>query len=163
VKVRCILIGGFAVNAYEYGRDTQDIDFLIQESDLEKITKELLSAGFSEKQKMDLFSRFQHPSAKSFPVDFLSIDTDTFKTIFDAGHKITVAGRTFIIPSLNHLIALKLHALKQGQEHRYHKDMLDILELIRLHKIDIYSAEFKELCLKYASEAIYKKIKLLFE
>lgn len=36
--------------------------------------------------------------------------------------------------------------------------MLDIIELIKVNKVDVKNAEFKELCLKYGSEEFYQKI-----
>ncbi len=41
--------------------------------------------------------------------------------------------------------------LKHNPKLREYKDMPDIIELIKVNKVDVKSAEFKELCLKYGS------------
>jgi hypothetical protein len=43
--VTCVLIGGFAVNYYNFTRQTADIDFLLTEEDFFKIKKSLEDAG----------------------------------------------------------------------------------------------------------------------
>lgn len=63
-----------------------------------------------------------------------------------------------MVPSVNTLIALKLHALKNNFKLRENKDLSDIIELIRINKISYKTKEFKELCLKFGTEEIYQKI-----
>jgi hypothetical protein len=62
------------------------------------------------------------------------------------------------VPCLNHLIALKLHAIKYNPKIREYRDLPDIIELIRINKINTKDVEFKNLCLKYGREELYNKI-----
>ena len=56
------------------------------------------------------------------------------------------------------LIALKLHSLKYNPKIRENKDIPDIINLVRINKIDSKSKKFRELCLRYGTEKIYHKI-----
>ena len=69
-----------------------------------------------------------------------------------------VMSEKFRVPSLNHLIALKLHALKNNLPHRELRDLRDIIELVKQHKIDVKTESFRNLCQKYGTEEVYKKI-----
>ena len=91
------------------------------------------------------------------PVDFVFADSQTVNGIFEDGKDITFEGVKLRIPSLQHLIALKLHAAKQNQQ-RELKDIPDIIELMRKYGISSKSPDFQSLCLKYGSEKLYKII-----
>ena len=58
------------------------------------------------------------------------------------------------LPKPSHLIALKLHAMKNPERLRQGKDLLDILNLVSLCKIDIEGQEFQGILDRYANEEI---------
>lgn len=70
-------------------------------------------------------------------------------------HAASVALR---IPSLRHLLALKLHALKQAPRHRRLKDMNDVLQLVESNAMDVSAVDFRGLCLRYGDRAVYEQI-----
>lgn len=156
----CVLIGGFAVNYYKVGRQTADVDFLITKEDFEKIIGLLKQAGY----KLDYAHRFfvqlkSNEETDLMDLDFMFVDKETMHGIIKDGQKVKIAGQEFIVPSLNHLIALKLHSLKHNFKFRENRDLPDIIELVRINKMDIKSKKFQELCSKYGTEEIYRKIK----
>jgi hypothetical protein len=153
-----ILIGGFAVNYYKVTRQTADIDFLITKDDFEKILKLLEEKGFKKDYEQEVFARFLGEKPYLMDVDFMFVDKETLDKIVKEGRQISIAQEKFIIPCLNHLIALKLHAIKYNPKIREYRDLPDIIELIRINKINAKDAEFKNLCLKYGTEEIYNKI-----
>jgi len=55
------------------------------------------------------------------------------------------------VPSLDHLLALKLHALKQKLPHRTSKDAEDVEMLIKRNGLDISRSHYEELFLKYGT------------
>jgi len=57
-----------------------------------------------------------------------------------------------------HLIALKLHALKQDLAHRQIKDFLDVVDLVAANKIDLKSEELKSIFQRYGSADLYRRI-----
>lgn len=156
--VTAVLIGGFAVNYYKVSRSTADIDFLITKEDFEKISGLLEKKGFKKGQEQEVFARLLGEKSNLMDVDFMFVDKDTLDKIIKEGKLIKIAGENFIVPSLSHLIALKLHAIKYNPLIREYRDLPDIIELIRINKFDIKNAEFKNLCLKYGTQELYDKI-----
>ena len=156
--VSCVLIGGFAVNYYKVTRQTADVDFLITKDDFEKISSLLQKEGFSQDYTQEVFARLSGNRANLMDVDFMFVDKETLDKIIKEGRRISIAGQKFIIPCLNHLIALKLHAIKYNPKIREYKDLPDIIELIRVNKVKVKDVEFRQICLKYGTEELYNKI-----
>lgn len=155
--VPCILIGGFAVNFYKVTRGTRDVDFLITKDDFKKIEKTMIEAGYAEDFATDVAIRMSN-AKDAMDVDFMIVDEATRVKILEEGQKTRMAGSDLVIPSLNHLIALKLHAIRHGSKKRLWKDLPDIIELIDKNKVDFESHVFKDICLKFGTEEIYKNI-----
>ena len=156
--VSCVLIGGFAVNYYKVTRQTADVDFLITKDDFKKILSLLEKEGFKQDYTQEVFARLRCTRPYLMDLDFMFVDKETLDKIINDGRKISIAGQKFIVPSLNHLIALKLHAIKYNLKIREYKDLSDIIELIKVNKVKVKSNEFKNLCLKYGTEELYNKI-----
>ena len=157
--VLCVLIGGFAVNYYKVTRQTADVDFLITKDDFKEILSLLEKAGYKQDFGQKVFARLKSSNnTYLMDIDFMFVDKETLNKIIKDGKRISIAGEEFTIPSLNNLIALKLHSLKYNLKIRENKDLPDIINLIRINKVDYKSKEFQELCLKYGTEKIYNKI-----
>ncbi|MBN2143799.1 MAG: nucleotidyltransferase family protein [Candidatus Aureabacteria bacterium] len=152
-----LLIGGYAVNYYKVTRQTADIDFLIATKDLSKIEMILKKFGYQKKSADTLFARFQSDKYL-MDLDFLFVDEETLEGLIKEGAQINIAGNKYILPSLTHLIALKLHAIKSNPEREY-RDLPDIINLVKKNHLDSSTAPFRELCLKYGTKQIYEKIK----
>lgn len=157
-RVSCVLIGGFAVNYYKVSRSTADIDFLITKEDFGKISVLLEEKGFKKDNEQEVFVRLLGEKPLLMDVDFMFVDKDTLDKIIKEGRRISIAGESFLVPSLSHLIALKLHAIKYNPRIREYRDLADITELIRINKVNVKDVEFKNLCLKYGTEELYHKI-----
>lgn len=157
-NISLCLIGGFAVNYYKVTRQTIDVDFLITKSDFDKILSLLIDEGFKQDYTQEVFARLTTGKPYLMDLDFMFVDKETLDKIIQEGNQISIARKKFIVPSLLHLIALKLHAIKYNPKIREYKDLADILELIKVNKIDIKDNEFKNLCLKYGREELYHKI-----
>ncbi len=157
-KVSAVLIGGFAVNYYKVMRQTADIDFLITKEDFDKILSILEEEGYITDYTQELFAKLSADKAHFMDIDFMCVDKDTFDKIIKHGKEITIAKARFIVPSLNHLIALKLHSLKFNPKLREYRDFPDIIELVRVNNIDVKDEDFKELCLKFGTKELYEKM-----
>lgn len=156
--ISCVLIGGFAVNYYKFSRQTADADFLITEEDFKKISGLLEKAGYKRDFSQNVFARFKSNKLYLMDIDFMFVDKDTLDKITGDGKEVVIAKHKFIIPSLNNLLALKLHALKYNFALRKNKDIPDIVSLVKLNAVDAKNAEFRQLCLKYGTQEIYEKI-----
>jgi hypothetical protein len=56
------------------------------------------------------------------------------------------------VPCLDHLLALKLHALKQSLPHRTSKDAEDVEVLVRRNKVDLRAARYEHMFLNMETE-----------
>lgn len=156
--ISCVLIGGFAVNYYKVTRQTADIDFLITQDDFVKLLSPLQKEGYTQDYAQEVFVRLTTRKSYLMDLDFMFVDKETLDKIIKDGKEISIARQKFMIPSLEHLIALKLHAVKYNLKLRIFKDIPDIINLIRINKVDAKSEKFKELCLKYGTQELYQKI-----
>ena len=156
--VSCVLIGGFAVNHYKVTRQTLDVDFLITKEDFERILPLLRNAGYKTDYSQEVFTRLKSNQLMLMDIDFMFVDEDTLSKIIKDGEKINIANKKFIVPSLNNLIALKLHSIKYNPNMSEMKDLPDIINLIRINKMDFRNNNFRTLCLKYGTEEIYSRI-----
>ncbi|MFH1360858.1 MAG: nucleotidyl transferase AbiEii/AbiGii toxin family protein [Candidatus Omnitrophota bacterium] len=157
-NVACVLIGGFAVNHYKVTRQTVDVDFLIVKEDFEKVQSALKDAGYRQSSVQENFTQLESARLSLRNIDFMFVDRSTLDKIIKKAQPLTIAGQKFLVPSLNHLIALKLHSIKNNEKLRLLKDLPDIVSLIRKNEVNVESKEFKDLCLKYGTEGLYQKI-----
>lgn len=157
-NVSICLIGGFAVNYYKVTRQTADVDFLITKEDYEKILGLLKKEGLKQDYAQEVFARLTTEKSYFMDLDFMFVDKETLSKIIKEGKIIEIAEQKVTIPCLNHLIALKLHAIKYNPKIREFKDFLDIAELIKVNKVDVKGDDFKNLCLTYGTEELYNKI-----
>jgi len=156
--VSCVLIGGFAVNYYKVTRQTADIDFLIIKSDFEKIFPELEQEGYKKEYFEENFTHLKSDSAYLMDLDFMFVDKETLDKIIASAGELTIAKQKFIVPSLENLIALKLHSIKNQPKLRKIKDLPDIINLIKTNNINAKTDDFRKICLKYGTEELYNEI-----
>ena len=157
-KVSYVLIGGFAVNYHKVARQTADVDFLITKEDFEKIAGLLQKDGFKQSYVQEVFARLTAQEPYFMDLDFMFVDKETLDKIIQESEVANIGNQQFRVPCLNHLIALKLHAIKYNPGAREYKDLADIIELIKVNNLAVKGKLFKDLCLKYGTEELYRKI-----
>lgn len=156
-KIPCVVIGGIAVNFYKYNRQTTDVDFMLCKEDFERALQGLKKHGYRIAHQQDTFAQFTTDKQNLADVDLMFVDKDTLEEILKDAQEFKVGKNTFLVPSLWNLIALKLHSSK-GSKFRELKDLLDIVLLVRINDIDPKTDRFRNFCLKYGNEDLYKKI-----
>ena len=152
-----LLIGGHALPAYGVVRQTVDVDFLIVDADENNLKEILLTKGYTEEHRSDLFIRYCGSTSDYMDVDVLLVDQATFNTIFENSNTYEISSLSLHIPSMDHLIALKLHAIKNDPR-RELKDLLDIVELLRQNPDLVQTEELKTICQQYGPDKIYQKL-----
>jgi hypothetical protein len=157
-NVRLILIGGFAVNAYGIARNTRDVDFLTTDEAYPQLREVLARSGYEEDARSDVCAKLRHKDPQAMPVDFVFVDAETFSAIWKSSRDSVASGHTFKVPSLLHLIALKMHAIKKGSKDRVWRDLPDIINLVTANQIDVSSPEFLGVCRRFGPEGIHQKI-----
>jgi len=86
------------------------------------------------------------------------VEESTFDQFWNGSELRDFGGVQVRVPSLDHLLALKLHALKQGIAHRTSKDAEDVEMLVRRNHLNIKDPHYKEFFLKYGTREIYETI-----
>jgi predicted nucleotidyltransferase len=156
--LRYLVIGGLAVNVYGYSRDTSDLDFFVSQNARVEWMNLLEKFEYKNFHDGGNFIQFEAPNKSAWPVDLMLVQERTFAPIFQACVDADIFGVKTRIPSLEHLIVLKLHALKNTRMQRFLKDFLDVENLIRINQLDIKSKEIRELFDKYGTSDLYEKI-----
>ncbi len=153
-----LVIGGLAVNFHGYSRDTADLDLLVRQESRGEWLKLFSELGYTLLSERPTFCQLDPPQAGAWPVDLMFVREQTFREFFKFGMSVEMFGAWLLIPTLEHLIALKLHALKHGRIDRYLKDYLDVEGLVRVNRIDLRQQKVRELFLKYGTLDVYEKI-----
>lgn len=153
-----LVMGGLATNAHGYQRQTADMDLLVKSDDREAWKSLMTELGYQLFHEQGAFAQFSPPESSTWPVDLMFVNRQTFFKMKSASVKVEVQKSSVQIPSAEHLIALKLHALKHTTSRRELKDLLDVAGLIEANKIDINGKSFHELCERYGSQKIKAQI-----
>ncbi|MEO5803979.1 MAG: nucleotidyltransferase [Verrucomicrobiota bacterium] len=153
-----LVIGGLAVNFHAYSRETADLDILICRDSRDAWLQLFSELGYTIDQEKGGFIQFLSPNQEAWPIDLMLVNETTFASMFDNAKEVEMFGEKLLIPSLEHLIALKLHALKHSHAGRFMKDFLDVENLVRANKVDLRSNNIRDLFLKYGTLELYEKV-----
>ena len=152
--LRFLVIGGYAVGVHGHPRATYDVDFLAPAEDRNVWAERLGNAGLKKIAETNTFAQFSQEAGEGFDVMF--VHSETFEKMWTASQPISFGQSNARVPALDHLLALKLHALKQNLRHRTSKDADDVEVLIRRNKLDILNPKYEDLFLKYGNREIYE-------
>lgn len=156
--LRFLLIGGHAVNAAGYGRVTADVDLLALADDRETWAAMLTRKGYTIFKEGDTFLQLSPPAQlAAWPLDLMFVGPATFDQMLAASTTVEMEGSPVPIPSRQHLIALKLHALKIGGVERQGRDFQDVVGLLRAGNLAVRSAEVRHLFERYGTMEWYEK------
>lgn len=156
--LRFLLIGGHAVNAAGYGRVTADVDLLACADDREAWTAVLTKKGYTTFKEGATFLQLSPPPAfAAWPLDLMFVARTTFDQMLASSTTVEMEGSPVPIPSRQHLIALKLHALKTGGPERQGRDFQDVVGLLRAGSLAVRSAEVRSLFERYGTMEWYEK------
>jgi hypothetical protein len=147
--VRLLIIGGWALQAHGYARNTVDVDCMVSAADDQTVADRLRRVGFECFDEQVAFRRFKHNVDPFLVVDVMRVSAETFEKMWNASVLFQVAGLELHVPSLLHLIALKLHAATN--EHRAGKDLEDIRQLLAANPGALSSADLETLCNRFGT------------
>lgn len=155
--LRFLIIGGYAVGAHGHTRATFDVDFLVRRAERTAWLERITGAGLKLFGETRAFAQFtQVPDGDE--LDLMFVEDETFDQFWPVSEERDFGGTRARVPSLDHLLALKLHVLKQALPHRTAKDAEDVEMLIRRNKIDLLQPRYEQLFLKYGTREIYDTI-----
>ena len=157
-ELRFLVIGALALNFHGVSRDTADLDLLIERDARGRWVDFFLGLGYVIYRDRDVFIQLTPPSQGAWPVDLMLVSEATFRAMLAAGTRVEMFGASVLVPSLDHLLALKLHALKHGHVERFMKDYLDVENLIRANSVDVRSEKVRQLFEQYGTLELYEKV-----
>ncbi len=146
--LRFLIIGGWAVGAHGNPRATFDVDFMIRRADRDGWFERAMACGMKLFRESGAFAQFTQ-AGDAF--DLMLVADQTFGKMWDASEARAFGEMKARVPCLDHLLALKLHALRQNLAHRTSKDADDVEVLLRRHEINLGDSHYKTLFLKYAT------------
>lgn len=152
-----LVIGGHAINAYGLARHTGDIDLLVPRSNKAAWLDLMQQLRYSIGQNTDTFARFRPDTIAAWPIDLMFVNDDTFEKMRAEATMVEFGTVKAPVASMKHLVALKIHAMKESQPHRDAKDFSDLLFLVKSSHIP--DAELQLLCERYANVALFRRIK----
>jgi Nucleotidyl transferase AbiEii toxin, Type IV TA system len=153
-----LLIGGYAVLAHGFMRTTGDIDFLVRKSQAAEWQKLLEGLKFAVKFSGPTFLQFDPPPGEKLPLDLMFVADENFDQMFSTAKQIEIDGVAMMVVSLPHLFALKCHAFK-SRPHRAIKDVEDLVQLMKLNKLDLNEPTLRAIVLKHGGNEFYELLK----
>jgi predicted nucleotidyltransferase len=157
-KLEFLVIGGLAVNFHGYSRDSAYLDLLIQRDARGPWLALFAGLHYSVDGEKGAFIQLSPPKDVAWPVDLMMVREPTFRAMFQKGREVEMFGARLLIPCLEHLLALKLHALKHSHLGRFLKDFLDVENLVRVNKVNVRSDKIRQLFVKYGTMELYEKV-----
>jgi len=152
--LRFLIIGGYAVAAHGHTRATFDVDFLARRSDRPEWLHRSRNADLQLLGESNAFAQFTQPTGGD-GLDLMFVEDPTFEGLWLESVEREFGSLRARVPSLNHLLALKLHVLKQGLAHRTSRDAEDIEMLARRNRLDLSAPSYQNLFLKHGTPEIY--------
>jgi len=147
------------VGHYGYTRDTADLDLLIKRENRERWLKLLQGLNYTVFQDKDAFVQLSPPPEQgAWPVDLMLVQAPTFTAMYSAAVRVEMYRAVVHVPALEHLIALKLHALTHGHLGRHLKDYLDVENLARINHLDLNTEKMRRLFEKHGTVELYEKL-----
>lgn len=156
-RLRFLVIGGWAVGAHGHTRPTFDVDFCVRRADHEAWLMKAESAGLKLYRESGSFIQFTQPDGGD-GFDLMYANETTFDGLWKDSVPVDFNGAAARVPSLDHLLAMKLHVLKLALPHRTAKDAEDVELLARHNQLDLTQPHYEQLFLKHANREIYDTI-----
>jgi hypothetical protein len=133
---RLAVIGGVALAAYGHPRMTLDLDVVTEATAQDVLIAFMESRGFVTLHRSAGYSNHRHPDRRRGRVDFMYVRGQTTERLFSCVRDLPgPGGRPVPIPKPEHLIAMKVQAMRDAPERTW-QDLADIGYLLRVEGVD---------------------------
>jgi predicted nucleotidyltransferase len=156
-----VLAGGHAVIAHGHPRNTFDIDLIIRRADQAIWADLARGMGYSFHREGPTFLQFNPPNDQTLPLDLMLVSDDTFAKLLAEAVPAPASAAGAKVVSLQHLLALKCHAIKHGHEGRIVKDAEDVIQLALVNKLDVDEPIIRDLFMRHGTVELYEKVRRL--
>lgn len=133
---RVAVIGGVALTAYGHPRLTLDLDLVTEAPAQQPLVAFMEAQGFLTLHRSSGYSNHRHPEPDRGRVDFMYVRDQTADRLFASVRELPgPSGRAIQVPRPEHLIAMKVQAMKDAPERGW-QDLADIAYLLRVDGVD---------------------------
>jgi len=157
-KLPFLIIGAHALSVHGHTRLTDDLDLLVPRKQAGVWRDKMRALGYTPLNVHDNFIQFAAPPG-GLDLDLMLVNDETFEKLCRDAVESSIVGVRVRVVSLDHLLALKLFALKQSQPHRVVKDMDDVIQLVLKNGLDIGQEKYRQLFEKYGTAELYERIR----
>jgi predicted nucleotidyltransferase len=131
-----LVCGAFALQAYGLSRATQDLDFVVPVEAQEALVGFLEEQGYETLNRSAAFSNHLHADPGRGRIDFIYVSGATSQLVFQhARTHSSPSGLAVRVPSPEHLVAMKVLAMKNDPERTF-REMADLQFLLGLPEVD---------------------------
>jgi hypothetical protein len=124
---------------------------------LARLATHLTRAGYREEGRLGSFVAYWHLHRERPPLDVMLVDEMTFAKLFAESIPYEFGEVTLRVPALLHLVALKLHAMKNAPERAY-KDFADIVELLNCNQREVSTDDLEKICRRFGPQGVFEKL-----
>lgn len=162
-KINYALIGGFALGLYNYVRATNDLDFLVDVKDIDKVKNILDNIGYKVYFENENVIQFDSADKIIGEIDIIIARKKISLSMLKESKKIKVFDGDFYIKvvKVEDIIGLKLQALVNNSS-RYIKEWYDI-EMLLNNNRKINWARLKKYFKLFDKEKEFKELKKKYE
>jgi hypothetical protein len=133
-QFRVAVIGGVALGAYGSPRMTLDLDIVTDARAQDALIALMESQGFVTLHRSSGYSNHRHPQRGR--VDVMYVRDQTADRLFASTRELSgPGGRPIPVPKPEHLIAMKVQAMRDDPE-RGLQDLVDIAYLLQVNGVD---------------------------
>jgi hypothetical protein len=133
---RVAVIGGVALTAYGHPRLTLDLDVVTEAAAQDTLVAFMESQGFVTLHRSPGYSNHRHPDPNRGRVDFMYVRGPTADKLFESAKELPgPRGRAILVPKPEHLIAMKVQAIKDAPERTW-QDLVDVAFLFRVDGVN---------------------------
>ena len=155
--VPLLLIGGHAVDAHGGSGDTAELACAIAAGNEAKFTHYAGLTGWNTVYRTQFFTKFRLLSTGSPVIKVMFLDDTTFARMLAAGSDRVFEKVTLRVPSLLHIVAMKLQVVK-NEPHRETDELPQILALLRANLAHWKAEELIEVCERFGPPEIHERL-----
>jgi hypothetical protein len=135
-RFRVAVIGGVALTAYGHPRMTLDLDVVTEAAAQQALVEFMESQGFVTLHRSSGYSNHRHSDRNRGRVDVMYVQGPTAEKLFASAKELPgPGGRSILVPKPEHLIAMKVQAMKDAPERTW-QDLVDVAYLFRLDGVN---------------------------
>ena len=130
------VVGALGLHAFGVTRATQDLDLVTDAAARLKTVAFLESLGYETLYASEGYSNHLHRDAMLGRIDMIYVGGETLRQLFEGSKELlTLDGRLARVPSPEHLIAMKVQAIKNDPARSF-QDLADVRSLLMAAPVD---------------------------